>query len=544
MSLPTLVRRGLLASVLLAASACSGPSTSAGDAATRNGGSLVFAITQATSCMDPHASPNSTSTATIQRAVLDSLVAQAADGSIHPWLAESWEITDGGRTYVFKLRSGVTFTDGTPFDADAVVANFAHIVRPETKSQYAASLFGPSYVGTEALDPRTVKVSFAEPFAPFLQAASTVFLGIQSPKALAEFGDRLCAGGQYTVGTGPFRAERHVKNQSVELVRNPAYSWGPQIDGRQGPASLERLTFRFLPEETVRVGALTSGQAQIAMLPVNAVARIKQDERFRYYQRPHPGEPDSLLLNTSRPPFDDERVRRAFVRAVNLDVIIEQVYSGVYQRAWGPLSPATTGYDASVERSWNYDPAEANRLLDAAGYTARDAEGYRVRDGRRLSVEWPYLDQSALANSVGEAIQADVRKVGIELVRRSIDTGTYWDLLHNGKYDIWQIGYVRAEPDVLSGFFLSTSLPANGGQNASRVSAPEVDGWLREGSRSTDPAVRNAAYQKVQRWVVDKAVALPLAVTSTTLGAAQEVDGLAFDADGRPVLTGVSLGGR
>lgn len=213
----------------------------------------------------------------------------------------------------------------------------------------------------------------------------------------------------------------------------------------------------------------------------------------------------------------------------------------MYERAWSPLSPATLGYEPSLEGSWKHDRAEAERLLDAAGWTGRDSAGYRTRDGRRLTVEWPYLDQSAQANSVGEAIQADVKKVGIELVRRSIDTGTYWDLLHNGRYDIWQIGYVRAEPDVLTGFFLSTSLPNSGGQNAARVGDPQVDAWLREGAASTDEAARVRAYQQVQRWAVEKAVVLPLAVTATTVGASRSVQGLAFDADGRPLFTGVWL---
>ncbi|MFC0531504.1 ABC transporter substrate-binding protein [Phytohabitans kaempferiae] len=534
----------LAAAALLTLSACAGgaaaPSGS-GDGPPRNGGSLVFAITSGTSCLNPQASPNSTTTATIGRAIVDSLVAQDADGKLHPWLARKWEVVDGGRGYLFSLRDDVKFHDGTPFDAAAVKANFDHIVRPETKSQYAASLFGGAYTGTEVVDQHTAKVTFSRPFAPFLQAASTANLGIQSPKALAEFGDKLCAGGEYTVGTGPFRAERHIKNQSVDLVRNPDYAWGPDLEGRRGPAHVDRLTFRFLPEETVRVGALTSGQAQVAVLPVTSVGRVSGNPDYEYHQRRQPGESDSLFLNTSRAPFDDEGVRTAFIRAVDLDPIIKGVYFGVYERAWSPLSPATLGYDPTLEGSWKHDPAESDRLLDAAGWTGRDAAGYRTKDGRRLTVEWPYLDQSAQANSVGEAIQADVKKVGIELVRRSIDTGTYWDLLHNGRYDIWQIGYVRAEPDVLSGFFLSTSLPKAGGQNAARVSDQQVDAWLREGAASTDEAARVKAYQQVQRWAVEKSVVLPLAVTATTVGASRSVRGLVFDADGRPVLTGVWL---
>ena len=179
--MPSVLLRRLLSVTAVAAvsalalSACSGT-----DAGSSSDSELVWAIEGANLSaghMDPQTSQLDVS-AMVQRAVLDSLVFQEADGSFTPWLAESWDVEDGGATYTFRLRQGVTFHDGTPFDAAAVKANFDRIVAPETASaQAAAMLGGDLYAGTDVVDENTVRVRFSQPYAPFLQAASTALLG-------------------------------------------------------------------------------------------------------------------------------------------------------------------------------------------------------------------------------------------------------------------------------------------------------------------------------------------------------------------------------
>ena len=242
--------------------------------------------------MDPHSSQLDVS-ALVGRYTLDSLVAQDNDGTFVPWLAKSWTISDDQLHYTFELRDDVTFTDGEVFNAEAVKANFDHIVAPETASAQAASMLGYStdggaYVDTTVDDEYTVTVNFSEPYAPFLQAASTSLLGFYSPKVLAEKADQLKTGGPgITVGSGPFILSEYTPDQELVYTANPDYNWGPDNADHTGPTELETLTIRILPETSVRTGALTSGDVQVAgnITPstVSQIGRASCRERVSRY---------------------------------------------------------------------------------------------------------------------------------------------------------------------------------------------------------------------------------------------------------------------
>lgn len=180
-------RRAVLsvtALVLTAVTSCTSNDPGSTGASTKpvSGGSLTYASEQEPDCWDPHTSAQDV-TAFVQRPVFDSLLYQTPDGDLKPWLAESWKTGEGGKSYTFTLRDDVTFHDGSRLDAAAVKANFDHITDKATQSQYAAGLLGP-YQSTTVKDPRTVEVRFTRPYAPFLQAASTTYLGIAAPASL------------------------------------------------------------------------------------------------------------------------------------------------------------------------------------------------------------------------------------------------------------------------------------------------------------------------------------------------------------------------
>ncbi|MFG2594136.1 ABC transporter substrate-binding protein [Streptomyces sp. NPDC048438] len=504
------------------------------------GGTFTYAAAVGTSCLDPHTSPGDI-TAVVQRNVFDSLVQLDAKGKLHPWLATSWTVSEDARTYTFQLRDDVTFHDGTAFDAAAVKANLEHIKDPATKSLYAAALLGP-YSGSEVLGKHSIKVTFSEPNIPFLQAASTPYLGIASPRSLTEFKDKLCAGGKYSVGTGPYRSERYVKNDRAEFVRNKDYAWAAQGAAHQGPPLVDKLVVRFLPEDSVRTGALTSRQVDAAAVPVTSAAAVQRDDSLRLTRQQSPGASYSLYLNTTRGPLRDERVRRAFQQSVDVDALVKSIYRGEYERAWSPLSPATpAAYDKSIEGAVEHDPAAAAELLDEAGWSGRDAKGYRTKDGQRLALHWPFI--GALVRDqrdvLGEAVQAELKKNGIDLVRDPVETGAYFERYGTGDYDVWDNAWVRADPAILAGFYLSSNLPAAGGQNVSRTEDKQVDSWLRAGAGEAEPAVREKSYAKVERWAVDHATVLPLYVPVTSVGVARGAEGLTFDANAWPQFAGV-----
>jgi len=529
----------LLAGAGLAA--CSSSDGTAGKAGAA-GSALTFAADSEPACVDPAVSPRDV-TALIDRNVFDSLVNDAPDGTIKPWLATSWTVSSDGRTYVFRLRTGVRFHDGTPLDATAVKATLDHAVDPKTKSTYAAGLLS-AYKSSTAVDASTVKVSLSRPDAALLQSLSTAYLGIQSTKSLRRTAAQLCGA---PVGSGPFSFVSWTKKQSLSLKRNPAYQWGPPSARHTGPARLQGLTFRFIEENAVRVGALNSGEVDvIGGLPAPNVRGLKGSSRVQVLSAQAPGGVYSLHFNPAPGgPLADPRVRTAVLRSVDLDRLVASVGFGAYDRAWSELGPRTPGYDASMKGSWPYDPALAGRLLDEAGWTGRDADGYRTRNGRTLTLRWPYVAQllREQRDVLGQGIVAQAKKSGIRIDRVAMDVGTYSQDVFAGKAEIWDASNVRADPDILRTLFASDQTLDKGGLNVFRVADPQIDALLRAGSATTDPTARTDAYVKVQRRLRDLALDMPVYVPTYYVGAARKVHGLAFEAAAYPVFYDVSVGG-
>lgn len=523
-----------VAATTLALGACAGPGADQGDGASE----LVWAIEGANLSaghMDPQTSQLDAS-AMVQRAVLDSLVFQNADGTFAPWLAAEWRVSEDGLSYTFTLRDDVVFHDGTPFDAAAVKANLDRIANPDTASAQAASMLGADfYAGTEVIDAHTVVVSFTQPNAPFLQAASTAYLGMYSPAVLDNSTAKLKAGGPgITVGSGPFVLSEYVPDQEIVYTRNEAYAWGP--DGAAAP-QFDTLRVAIVPEPAVRSGMVTSGEAALASnIPPSAVEGLGAEVTVD--AKSVPGLPQSLFLNERYGVFGDPLVREAFSRAIDIDTAVDTIFFGQYQRAWSILGPATPGYDKSLEGTWPFDPAFAGELLDQAGWTARDADGYRTKDGTRLSARWISWtpipdDRAALAN----AIQADLRAIGFEIVREPLEPGAYNEQYVPKTFDLTDWNFSGVDPDMLR-----AHLHADGFQNASQVSDPALDALLTAAVAESDPAERAALYREVQQWNAAHNAIVPLYVPSVITAVSPAVQGLSYDLYGRPLFFGVSIG--
>ncbi|MCK6065532.1 MULTISPECIES: ABC transporter substrate-binding protein [Microbacterium] len=527
-----LLPAALAAIAALTLSSCAG---SGGDA--DGGGEVVWAIEGANLSaghMDPQTSQLDVS-AMIQRVVLDSLVHQEPDGSFSPWLAEEWEIEDDGAAYVFTLREGVTFHDGEVFDAAAVKANFDRIADPETASAQAASMLGGEfYAGTEVVDDSTVRVSFTQPYAPFLQAASTALLGFYSPAVLEESADQLKAGGPgITVGTGPFELTEYTPDQEIVYTRNDDYAWGPSGGDA---AQFETLRVEILPEASVRAGVVESGEADLASnIPPNLAAELPDSLTVDSVE--YPGLPYSLYLNEAYGVFADERVRQAFARAIDIDTAVTEIFHGQFPRAWSILGSTTPAYDPSLEGTWEFDPERAGQLLDEAGWTERDSEGYRTKAGARLSARWIAWtpvpdDRVALAN----AIQSDLKAVGFEIVREVLEPGAYNEQYEPKTFDLTDWGFSGVDPDLLR-----SHLHSDGFQNASQVSDPAVDGLLAQGIATTDQDARTDIYAQVQQWNAQHVAIVPLYSPSLITAVGETVSGLAYDLYGRPLFYDVTL---
>ena len=270
-----------------------------------HGGTLVYATDREPTCLDPHVAGDMPQVFVAQQ-YLDSLVSMDSNGQIGPWLASSWEVSPDGLHYTFHLRRDVRFTDGTPFNAEAVKANLDHMADPKTQSSTAGGYIR-QYRGTDVIDDYTAVVRLATPYAAFLEVLAQGFLGIQSPTALKRSRDQNC---ESPVGSGPFKVARWDRQNQVELVRNPDYNWAPPTAKHQGPAYLERIVWKFIQEPSVRFASLQAGEVDvIETLPPESheAARRNPDVELIVAQRP--GNPTNGTFNMRRAPFDDIRVR-------------------------------------------------------------------------------------------------------------------------------------------------------------------------------------------------------------------------------------------
>jgi peptide/nickel transport system substrate-binding protein len=481
----------------------------------------------------------------VLRNTFDSLVSQDASGSFVPWLAQSWTISEDGLQYTFQLREDVTFHDGEPFNAEAVKANFDHVVDPKTASAQSASLIGYAeadgyYIGTEVLGEFEVVVNFRQPYAPFLQGLSLPQLGFYSPKVLEESADDLKAGGPgITVGTGPFVLSQYTPNQELVFTANPDYNWPAQGSVHQGRAASDTLVIRILPETTSRVGAINQGEVDVAAdFTPNMTAQLAEDVVVTSVELP--GVPYSLYINEENGVFADQRVRQAFSIGFDAQSAIDSIYQGQFSRAWSILGPTTpNSYDSSLEETWPFDPEKAGKLLDDAGWTQRDSEGYRVKDGSRLSARWiaytPVPDDRA---SLADFIQSDLKKIGFELIREVLEPAQYMESYIPRSFDLTDWSFSSPDADILR-----SHLRTGGFQTVSNVTKPQVDAWLDSAVATSDATARKSLYTTIQRWNSEEVLIVPLFVPSEITAMRDSVEGLTFDLYGRALFYGASVSG-
>lgn len=215
----------------------------------KSGGTLTFAVGSDAGCVDPQQVGSNESIYSVRQTV-DSLTDQDPEtGKIVPWLAKSWDINSDATEFTFHLRSGVTFSDGSKLTAQVVKDNFDAVPKLGALGVLAQGYLS-SVKSTTAVDPLTVKVSFKEPNAQFLQATSTHSLGIESSASVKKTPQQKCSDG--VVGSGPFVLKQYVQNQSITLAKRAGYDWGSSLWSKKGEAYLDKLVFKVVPEAGVR----------------------------------------------------------------------------------------------------------------------------------------------------------------------------------------------------------------------------------------------------------------------------------------------------
>lgn len=444
--------------------------------------------------------------------VLDSLLSLDESGKAVPWLAQKWSTSDDGLRWTFTLKSGVKFTDGTPLDAQAVADNFEYWVNGGNST--AAVWLGGYYSGAEAVDATTVEVTLLKPYPRLAETVTQGYFGIQSPTSLKNRSkEEICA---EPIGSGAFTVDSWQRGQQVTLLRNPGYTSWPANARHQGPALVDKVVWRFVPDPTTRVSALRTGQVQ-ALYDAPAVEwEPLGQQQFTRLKHITKGRPLQLSFNTEVGPFTDEKVRQAFAYSLDRKAIVETIGKGLIPyEGNGPVSRSTNGYSEAAANRYTLDAAKANQLLDSAGWTGRDADGYRTKAGKTLAVRLPY-GAGTLVNGDGAAIlqgvqeQAKATGFKVELIPVSQSE------LFAGKYS------TAAERDLQIGYWTSVTagiLYINWRQSTEKnpnnwndafYNSATLEGHILDGNSEPDVAAQNADYVKAQDYIAERALSIGL----------------------------------
>jgi len=414
--------------------------------------------------LDPTAGAAAAIDEVVYANVFEGLTRFAPDGSIVPGLAESWEISDDGLTYTFHLREGVTYHDGTDFEATDVVFSYDR-ARADDSTNAQKALFA-AIETVEAVDPLTVKVTLSQPTGSFLFNMAWGDAVIVAPESVD-------TNATQPVGTGPFVFSRWVKGDRVELTANPDY-WGE-------PAMIEGATFRFISDPTAAFAAMMAGDLDafpVFPAPEN-LAQFEADPRFQVLSGSTEGE-TILAMNNAKAPLDDVRVRQAIAHAVDRQSIIDGAMFGYGTPIGTHFAPHNPAYVDLTALS-AYDPEKAKTLLADAGYA----------DGLMLTLRLP---PPTYARRGGEIIAAQLRAVGIETEITNVEWAQWLEqVFHSDDFDLTIVSHTEPMDIGIYGrddYYFS-------------YATPDFQALMAELDTSSDAARRTELLQDAQRMIAE-----------------------------------------
>ena len=497
-------------SVALIATGCS-VATAPASTKPISGGTLVYATGDAEpTCLDPHVGGNYPQ-ALVATQFLESLVSKNARGEIIPWLASQWKESTDGLSWDFTLKKNVKFTDGTALTPAAVAVNVAHLQDPATGSS-TGYLALQKVTGVTQISADVARFTLTTPDSALLDSLSQPWLAIESPTALMRSQAANC---ESPVGTGPFVVKKWTHQQSISLVRNENYTSAPADAAHSGRAYLKAIDWRFLPDSASRYAALQAGTVDVIdnVQPDTLVA-AKKSTGLVALDAPRPGASNRIELNSSIAPFDDAKVREAFIRSANVNDAVTSLFFGTAKRSYSALS--------SVEKSgisepglFNYDQKAAAKLLDEAGWSTKNAAGYRTRNGAVLELAFPVSTNQSIPaeQSLFEQIQATTKEAGFKVDLQPLDLSSWYGALGKNQYNLVSAPYTKVGPDVLRILFdTAGTKPAPSGYfaNHAQIRDPALDALLVKAAESSDAAQRTSLYAQAQKIVLKGFYILPL----------------------------------
>lgn len=436
---------------------------------------------------------------------------------VEPSLAKSWDVSSDGLTYTFHLQQGVKFQDGTDFNADAVKFNIDRQLPPQVTADmaYASFVYG-SVKNVEVVDPNTVKINLKAPSTPFLSNLAMIMAApVVSPKALKDNKNNV---NQAPVGTGPYKFVKWEKDQNIVLVRNDEY-WGTK-------ALTKNVIFKFIKDNSARVVALNNGEADMIDGIDATVVKQITDAGNKIFQAPGMNI-NYMAYNTSRKPFNDQKLRTAISQAVNVPELVKSLYQGYSEPATSILPTFMDGYSKSTSQV-AYDATAAAKTLKAAGLTSVHMITY--------TNPRPY--NTATGQGLAEAIQGYLSKVGVTVKIDSYDWTTYKAKVKEGDYDIAFYGWVgdNGDPDN----FMNLLADKDPTMNIALYNNPQFKSLIDKGLITPAGAERNAIYTQLEKIASTDAVWLPISHAQTLCAYRPNVQNFYFHMTGITPFAGVS----
>lgn len=506
-----LLTAGAAATLALLAGCAAGasPGSSSGSGEPRQGGDLTFLIDTLGPTWVPNASSISSYQGQVWGHVTDKLIYVDGDGTLSPWVAESWEQNDAATEFTIHLKDGVTFSDGSPLDAAAVVANIDIWAKGAPDKGIARIGLFPSanYVGAEAVDDATVRVTFSQAtlsFIPTLAYHGSILL---SPETLALPAEEQ-ADLSNSIGSGPFVVESWQEGDNVVLARRDDYDWGPEALGHTGAAYLDSITYEIVAEPTLRTGSVESGQVDVAYNASPQELDALEEAGLEVAVPRYLGFVNGYALRVSTEPFDETAVRQAFARGIDRDEILSTIYTDDWEAAetfvQSNVPEATDHTDAFA-----YDPDEAARLLDEAGWV-EGADGVRTKDGEELAVTLypnPYV---ATSRAIDELVAQQLGELGFAVDIETYDITTYGErVIGNTAIAATEMSRSFVDIGTIPGV-LTSAKPGDEDWFGLGTGDATLNDLSTRISSATDVESRAATFDELQQYVLEQGLFVPI----------------------------------
>lgn len=462
---------------LVAACGGTGTSTSTTGASAKpvKGGELVVAMVMDIATLDPAFSQNISERYALY-AIYDTFVAYDHDFNLQPALAESWETSEDGKSITMTLRQGVTFHDGTPFNAEAAKWNLDRFLDKEVNSPNSGSVT-PPLESVTVVDDSTIRLNLAQAWRPLLAALGERPGFVVSPTAAKKYGEDF---GANPVGTGPFELVDYTPGQEIKLERNTSY-WNAEN------IYLDGITIKHVAEQQQQLTMLRTGEAHIGDKVTPQLATTVANDPAVVVLTSEGGSWWALQMDCDKAPFDDPKMRQAIAHATDREGVIGAIYQGKARVGTGPLAVGWAAPE-DMEPIHNFDLDKATQLVTEAG-----ADGTTVNFTNASDSDY---------QSIVQLLSDNYGKIGFTLASDTVPGSDYYTRVIEDKIPWSLTQWVpRADPDGLLRLLFHT----DGGQNSTAYSNPEVDRLLDEAAPMTDTAAAADIYYQVVQIIEEDA---------------------------------------